>query len=127
MSMSNDMVWDSKGMMKYVETIQRQFNRMFVDSVAVTGLSLGLDLKRSGTELTRSKTDGSWDRIAGQMLLNFSGSRHPVFRCTSALERGQLRSKTSGKKSIHFNDVTETLSCFSKRSSPSISSVCTDQ
>ena len=101
MSKSNDMVWDSKGMMKYVETIQRQFNRMLVESVAVIVLSLGSDLKRSGTELTRSKPDGSCHRIAGQMLLSFSGSRHPVFRCTIALERGQLRSKTSGKKSIN--------------------------
>ena len=39
MSMFNDIVWDVKGMMKYVNTIQRQFNSMLVDSLAVIGLS----------------------------------------------------------------------------------------
>ena len=41
-----------KEMMKYVKTIQRQLNSMLVDSLADIGLSQGLDLKRSGTELT---------------------------------------------------------------------------
>ena len=39
-------------MMKYVKTIQRQLNSTLVDSLADIGLSQGLDLKRSGTELT---------------------------------------------------------------------------
>ena len=52
MSMFNDIVWDSKGNDETCETIQRQLNSMLVDSLAVIGLSLGLDLKRSGTELT---------------------------------------------------------------------------
>ena len=41
------------------------------------------------------------------MLLNFAGSGHPRFRGTSALERGELRSKVSGKKSIHFSGSTQ--------------------
>ena len=36
-------------------------------------------------------------------MLNFAESGHPVFRATSALERGELRSKGKGQKSIHFN------------------------
>ena len=55
------------------------------------------------------KPDGSWDRTAGKMLLNFVGSGHPIFRGTSALERGELRSKESGKKSIHFNGSTQNI------------------
>ena len=43
------------------------------------------------------------------MLLNFAGSGHPIFRSTSALERGELRSKESGKKSIHFNGSTQNI------------------
>ena len=51
-SMFNDFVWDTE-MMNYVKIIQRQFLKdMLKDSLAVIGLSLGLDLKRSGTELT---------------------------------------------------------------------------
>ena len=43
------------------------------------------------------------------MIQNFQRSGHLVFRGTSALERGELRSKESGKKSIHFNGSTENI------------------
>ena len=47
-------------------------------------------------------TSGSWSRTAEKMLMNFETSDHPIFRCTSALERGQLRSKGGGKTTFHF-------------------------
>ena len=43
------------------------------------------------------------------MMLNFAESGHPIFRDTSALERGELRSKAKGKKSIHFNGSEENI------------------
>ena len=46
--------------------------------------------------------DGEWNDVAGHMLLNFRERGHPVFRGTSALERGTLRSKGGGKLSVHF-------------------------
>ena len=55
------------------------------------------------------KPDGSWNRTAEKMQLNFAGSGHPIFRCTGALERGHLRSKGGGKTSIHFNGSTENI------------------
>ena len=79
------------------------------DSFAVIGLPQGLDLKRSGTELTIRKRDGSWNRTAEKMLQNFAISGHLVFRGTNALERGEFRSKGSGKKSIHFNGSTKNI------------------
>ena len=84
---------------------------MLIDSLAIIGLSCSLDLKRSGTELAIKKTDGSWDRAADKIktLLNFAGSGHLVFRCTSALEREELRSKRSGKKSIQSNRSTQNI------------------
>ena len=36
------------------------------------------------------------------MLLKFGESGHPVFRATSPLSRGQLKSKGGGKLSIHY-------------------------
>ena len=33
------------------------------------------------------KPDGAWNRTAEKMMQNFEGSRHPIFRCTSPLER----------------------------------------
>ena len=44
-----------------------------------------------------------------KMLQNFARSGHPIFRCTSALERGHLRSKGGGKTSIHFKGSTENV------------------
>ena len=49
------------------------------------------------------KPDGDWDKTAELMMLNFAESGHPIFRATSALERGELRSKEKGKKSFHIN------------------------
>ena len=42
-------------------------------------------------------------------MLNIAESSHPVFRATSAMERGELRSKEKGKKSIHFNGSEENI------------------
>ena len=36
------------------------------------------------------------------MMIKFRESAHPVFRATSPLSRGTLRSKGGGKLSIHF-------------------------
>ena len=55
------------------------------------------------------KPDGSWDRMAEEMMLNFSGSGHPIFRASSASERGELRSKGGGQKTKHFNGSHENI------------------
>ena len=77
-------------------------------SLVGIGLPQGLDLKRSGTELTIAN---HMDLVIElhRMLLNFSGSGHPIFRCTSTLERGQLRRKDCGKTAIHFNESTQNI------------------
>ena len=49
-----------------------------------------------------SKPQGEWDRVAELMMLKFGDSGHPVFRATSPLSRGTLKSKGGGKLSIHF-------------------------
>ena len=72
--------------MNYVSIIQRQLNCMLVDSLPVIGLSKGLFLKRSGTELT---IENQMD-LGTELQIKCSGSGHPVFRGTSALERGEL-------------------------------------
>ena len=41
--------------------------------------------------------------------LTFAESGHPVFRATSPLSRGQLKSKGGGKLSIHFCAVGDTM------------------
>ena len=42
-------------------------------------------------------------------MQNFHRSGQLIFRCTSALERGQLRSKEGGKTTIHLNGSMENI------------------
>ena len=48
------------------------------------------------------KPGGEWDRVAELMMNDLRESGHPIFPATSALDRGHLKSKASGKLSIHF-------------------------
>ena len=57
----------------------------------------------------RPGTVGEWDRIAEKMMLTFEESKHPVFRVTSPLSRGVLKSKGGGKLSIHCCADLETI------------------
>ena len=45
---------------------------------------------------------GIWDHVAEKMLLEFAESGCPIFRATTPLSRGNLKSKGHGKLSIHF-------------------------
>ena len=49
------------------------------------------------------------------MLLEFGKSGHPIFRATTPLSRGKLKSKRKGKVSIHFSaepDTIDTIYCI---------------
>ena len=45
---------------------------------------------------------GDWDNIADEMLLELAESGHPIFRATTPLSWGILKSKGHGKLSVHF-------------------------
>ena len=49
-----------------------------------------------------NRPQGAWDHIADEMLLEFAESGHPIFRTTTPLSSGTLKSKGHGKLSIHF-------------------------
>ena len=57
------------------------------------GHSSDLDQRRNGK--------GEWDKISELIMLKFGESTHPVFRSTSPLSRGVIKSKSGGKLSIH--------------------------
>ena len=67
------------------------------------------DQKRKMYGTHTYKPNGEWDHVAEDMMINFSESGHPVFRGSSAFERGSLRSKGGGKLSIHFCGDTDTV------------------
>ena len=52
---------------------------------------------------------GVWDNMAERMLLEFAESDCPIFRASTPLSRGQLKSKGHGKLSIHFAADQETI------------------
>ena len=67
------------------------------------------------------KPDGYWDKVAERVMLNFA-ENHSIFRATSAIERGELRSREKGKKFAHFNgseEIIELVLLISLRSSRS--------
>ena len=106
---NNDIVW--------VERANRE--KCIMNSVTVAKyarkFSLGCwSLLGSGSEKKwcgtyTDKPDGEWDKTAESMMFNFAESGHPIFRATSALERGKFKSKGGGWKSIHFNGSDETV------------------
>ena len=49
------------------------------------------------------KPNGERNRVAEIMTVNFAESGHPIFQATSPLGRGELKSKSGGKKTIHYN------------------------
>ena len=58
---------------------------------------------------SENSPQGAWDQIAEDMLLQFAESGHPIFRATTPLSRGQLKSKRRGKLSIHITAVQDTV------------------
>ena len=59
-----------------------------------------------------TRPQGEWNRVAELMMIKFRESGHPVFRATSPLSRGTLKSRGGGKLSIHFcadGDTVETV------------------
>ena len=58
---------------------------------------------------SENSPQGAWDHIAEEMLLEFAESGHPIFRATTPLSRGQLKSKGRGKLSIHFTADGDTI------------------
>ena len=62
-------------------------------------------LEKTWCKTCSDEPNGNWDRTARMMILQLpSESGHPVFRASSAFERGELDSKEHGKKSTQFNE-----------------------
>ena len=76
------------------------------------GHLLVLVLKRSGIVLVRTVHTENWDNIAERMLLEFAESDCPIFRATSPLSRGRLRSKGHGKLSYTMQPIWKRLRLF---------------
>ena len=102
MSMFNDISWGSQDNEQECELSAKLFSisaRRFAPG-RWSFLEPGSEKKWYSTHAI--KPQGDWDRVAELMMIKFSESGHPVFRATSPLSRGTLKSKGGGKLSIHF-------------------------
>ena len=72
-------------------------------------LFIGPGSEKKWYSMEENSPQGIWDHIAEKMLLEFAESGCPIYRATSPLSRGQLKSKGHGKLSIHFAAVQETI------------------
>ena len=72
------------------------------------GHSLVPVLRKKWYSMKEDSPQGIWDSIVEKML-EFAESGCPIFRATTSLTRGQLRSKGHGKLSIHFGAPQETI------------------
>ena len=58
---------------------------------------IGLGSEKKWCCISEDSPQGVWDNIAERMLVEFAESGCPIFRATSPLSRGQLKSKGHGK------------------------------
>ena len=108
MSMFNDISCEGKGNKQqclrdadFVKTFARRFG---IGQWSFIGP--GSEKKWYPSE---NSPQGEWDRIAEDMLLKFAESGHPIFRATTPLSRGKLKSKGKKKVSIHFSAEPDTI------------------
>ena len=112
MSMFNYISWGSKDN-KIECASDAQLVSLFARRFGARQWSfIGPGSEKEWYSICADSPQGEWDKIAELMMLTFAESGHPVFRATSPLSRGQLRSKGDGILSIHFcadGDTVETV------------------
>ena len=112
MSMFNDISWGSQDNEQECE-LSAQLVSIYARRFSPgrwSFLGPGSEKKWYSTHVDRPQ--GEWDRVAELMMIKFSESGHPVFRSTSPLSRGVLKSKGGGKLSIHFCADEGTIETF---------------
>ena len=101
LSMFNDISCDRKGNKE-----ERLANARVVTVLAKRfGIGhwsfIGPGSEKKWYSMEENSPQGIWDHIADEMLLEFAETGCPIFRATTPLSRGILKSKGHGKLSIH--------------------------
>ena len=109
MSMFNDISCDRKGnkdeCLANAEVVKVLARRFGVGQWSF----IGPGSEKKWCSMEENSPQGAWDHIAEEMLLEFAVSGHTVFRATTPLSTGQLKSKGRGKLSIHFSADQDTV------------------
>ena len=108
MSMFNDISCDGKGN-KEECLANAKVVSIYAKKFGIGQWSfIGPGSEKKWYSMEENSPQGIWDKIAERMLLEFAESGCPIFRDTTPLSRGELKSKGHGKLSIHFAAVQET-------------------
>ena len=70
---------------------------------------IGPGSEKKWYRISEDSPQGVWDNVAERMLVEFAESGCPIYRATSPLSRGRLKSKGHGKLSIHYAADLETI------------------
>ena len=109
MSMFNDISCDRKGNKEECLANSRVV-KVLVKKFGIGQWSfIGPGSEKKWYYAEENSPQGTWDQRADEMLLEFAESGHPIFRATTPLSRGKLKSKGHGKLSIHFTADQETI------------------
>ena len=110
MSMFNDISWRSKKNNEKECESNAQLVSLFAKRFGAGQWSfLGPGSEKKWYSISEDSPQGEWDKMAEKMMLKFAESGHPIFRATSPLSRGQLKSKGHGKLSMHYCADLETI------------------
>ena len=109
MSMFNDISWGSKDNKIEYES-NAQLVSLFARRFGARQWSfLGLGSEKNWSSISEDSPQGEWDKMEEKMMVTLAESGHPVFRATSPLSRGQLKSKGGGNLSIHYCADQDTI------------------
>ena len=102
MSMFNDISCDRKGNKEECVANAKVVSILAQKFGSGQWSFIGPGSEKKWYSMAENSPQGAWDHIADEMLLEFAESGHPIFRATTPLSRGILKSKGHGKLSIHF-------------------------
>ena len=109
MSMFNDISWWSKDNKKECESSAQLVSLYAKRCSAGQWSFLGPGSEKKWYSFSEDSLQGEWDKMAEKMMVTLAESGHPVFRATSPLSRGVLKSKGGGKLSIQYCADFETI------------------
>ena len=109
MSMFNDISCDGKGNKEKCLAKARVVSVLAKRFGIEQWSFIGPCSEKKWYSMEENSPQGIWDHIADKMLLEFAESGCPIFRATTPLSRGNLKSKGHGKLSIHFAADQETI------------------
>ena len=92
-----------------LRTTRKNAKQMLKSSLAGQWSFLEPGSEKKWYSISEDSPQREWDKTAELMMLKFGESGHPIFRATSPLSRGVLKSKGGGKLSIHYCADHETI------------------